>query len=631
MNAVHITRRDDGVAIITLDCPGQAVNTLSPGLLLEFEEKIQPLLDDAAVKGAVLTSAKPDTFIAGADLHVLDEMGSAAEAEALSRNGNALLSRLAASKKPVVAAIHGAALGGGLEVALACHYLLASDHPATVLALPETTLGLIPGGGGTQRLPRRLGLAAALPLMLTGARIRARKAYRMGLVDGLTTPGGIVDTAAQVVLLLAARKLRRRRLPFSAWVTLLPPLRGIILRAARKQTMAKTRGCYPAPLAALDCVQVGLSGGIARGLECEAQHFGALVPSRQAKCLVGLFHAMNDLKKAPDDARPRPIARLGILGAGFMGAGVASVSLARWPVVMRDISDEALAGGARTIHQGLEKQLRSGAITRIERDRRASRLFLTREVADLRGADLVVEAVFEDLALKQRVLAEVERQVTPETVIASNTSALPIAAIAEHAQSPERVLGMHYFSPVPKMPLVELVVTEKTAPWAVATARELAVAQGKTVIVVKDGPGFYTTRILACYLNEAMLLLEEGARIEDVDSALRDFGFPVGPIALIDEVGIDVGAHVANDLGAKFAHRGVRTSTALPRLAEAGYAGRKNRQGFYVYPPPGKKGRKRPNNKIYAFFGGARRVPASAEEISDRMGLIMTNEAVTCL
>jgi 3-hydroxyacyl-CoA dehydrogenase/enoyl-CoA hydratase/3-hydroxybutyryl-CoA epimerase len=340
---------------------------------------------------------------------------------------------------------------------------------------------------------------------------------------------------------------------------------------------------------------------------------------------------MNETKKADEGPEPRPVDRLAVLGAGFMGAGVASVSLGRSQVVLKDISDEALGAGIRTIEKGLEIQTRSGAISRREADRRRSALLPTTDTDDLAGADLVIEAVFEDLDLKRRVIAEVEAVIPPEAVFASNTSALPIAKIAEGARHPERILGMHYFSPVPKMPLLEIIEAETTAGWATATAKAFGAAQGKTCIVVKDGPGFYTTRILAPYLNEAVLLLEEGAKIEDLDRVMKDFGYPVGPVALMDEVGIDVGAHVAADLGAAFAERGLGASDALPKMYEAGFEGRKNGKGFYLYPKKKKKGPKPVNTEVYGFFGGPERRSVAADAIRDRMALLMVNEAVHCL
>jgi 3-hydroxyacyl-CoA dehydrogenase len=300
-------------------------------------------------------------------------------------------------------------------------------------------------------------------------------------------------------------------------------------------------------------------------------------------------------------------------------------------VVVRDITDDSLAGAAKVIDDGLAKQVRAGAIRVVEADRRRSRLLLTRDLEALRGADLVVEAVFEDLELKRRVLAETEELLADDAVFASNTSALPISEIASAARCPERVLGMHYFSPVAKMPLLEIVAAERTAPWATALARSFGVAQGKTCIVVKDGPGFYTTRILAPYLNEAVLLVEEGAAVEEVDRAMKDFGFPVGPLALVDEVGLDVAAHVARDLGQAFADRGLEGSGAMPKLFDAGLAGRKNGRGFYLYGSGSKKGTKRVNPEVASLLGGGERSGIRVQEIQDRLSLLMVNEAVHCL
>ena len=632
MGSVRVDIRDDGVAVVTLDHPTKPVNTLTPDLVREFHDKAAPLLDDDSVRAVVVTSAKPDNFIAGADLDVIEGLG-AEEISAMSREGNALLERIATQAKPVVAAVHGAALGGGMEVAMACHYIIASNHPATVFGQAEVQLGLLPAGGGTQRLVERAGLTAALPLLLTGKRFRARKAKKLGVVDALTTPGGITETACRAALALAEGRLKRvpKKLTPADRAARFEPARGLILKKARERTERQTRGNYPAPLAILDCVETGLKHGRTAGLARESEYFGQLATTAVSRSLVWLFHAMNEAKKPLQGPDPRSADRIAVLGAGFMGAGVASVSLGHGSVVLRDLTDEALAAGAKVIDEGLIRQVRSEAITKVESDRRRSRLELTTQLNRVSGADLVVEAVFEDLDLKRRVLAEVEDVISPEAVFASNTSALPIAQLAAEARHPERVLGMHYFSPVPKMPLLEIVVTERTAPWATATAHAFGRAQGKTPIVVKDGPGFYTTRILAPYLNEAVLALTEGARVEDVDRIMKDFGFPVGPIALIDEVGIDVGAHVASDLGAAFADRGHTTNDTLQRLLEAGFEGRKNRRGFYQYPDVKRKGPKKVNPDVYQFFGGDDRTPLPEDQVRDRLALIMVNEAIWCL
>jgi 3-hydroxyacyl-CoA dehydrogenase/enoyl-CoA hydratase/3-hydroxybutyryl-CoA epimerase len=629
VDAMRIERRADGIAVVILDAPDRPVNTLHPGLLSSFEELLLPLIDEVAVRGVVVASGKPDTFIAGADLKVLETIDTVEQASEFSRRGNALLQRVANCPKPVVAAVHGAALGGGLEVALACHYILASDDPVTVLAQPEVMLGLLPGGGGTQRLPLRIGLPAALDMMLTGRRVRARKARRMGLVDALTTPGGIADTAARAALALAEGRLARSyRLPLFARLAARLPLRAIILSQARKEVLRRTRGLYPAPLDILACVRTGLARGLEAGLVEESARFGKLVCSTESRRLVWSFNASGELKKAPRLAESREVKRLAVLGAGFMGAGIAAVSLDRSMVVVRDIDEDVLVRAARTVDEGLARRVRSGALWPLDGKRCWSRLLLTTDIAALRGADLVVEAVFEDLALKRRVLVEAEEVVATGTVIASNTSALPIHEIAAGAKHPERVLGMHYFSPVPKMPLLEIVAAPATAPWAVETARAVGIAQGKTVVVVRDGPGFFTTRILAPYLNEAMLLLEEGARIDELDRILKDFGYPVGPVALIDEVGLDVAAHVEQDLSGKLPDRGMKSSAALGTLVAAGYKGRKNRKGFYSYPA---KGDKRPDREVYELLGAPPRQVVSPGEVQDRLTLMMINEAVHCL
>ena len=631
---VSLTLHRDGVAVVLFDTPRSPVNVLSRELLEEVAAILDVVEADRSVRAVVLASAKADGFIAGADLKQVLSMGSE-EASAFSREGHRLLARLEKSARPSVAAVHGAALGGGLEVALACRLILASDSPKTQLGLPESMLGLLPAGGGTQRLAARIGLGAALPVLLAGKRLRARAALRAGLVDAVVPPGGIVEAACIAALRLAAGKgaPRRRGPSLAARAASLPGIRSLVLGKARAEVLRKTRGLYPAPLAILDCVAAGLYGGRAAGETKEEELFGTLVASEGTKNLVRLFDAMTATKKGADEGTPpRTVRRVAVLGAGLMGEGIASVSLPLAPVVLRDLSEESLARAAGSVHSSLARRVRSGALTRLERDRQWNGLWATRELSGLRGADLVIEAVFEDLALKRRVLAEVEEVVSEDAVFASNTSALPIGRIAEGARNPSRVLGMHYFSPVPKMPLLEIVVAEQTSAEALATARAFGQAQGKTVVVVKDGPGFYTTRILAPFMNEAILLLDEGAEIEALEAALKGFGFPVGPATLLDEVGIDVAAHVAADLGAAFASRGAAPSPTLAKLKEAGILGRKAGRGFFLYPKGERRGKaKEVDRTVYSLFGGPERRPIPAEEMIDRLVLLMVNEATWCL
>jgi len=632
MSTVTLRRRSNGVASILFDTPASPVNVLSRELLEEIERLLDEIERDPAIAACVLESAKPARFIAGADLEQIAAFETPEAGESFSRSGQAVSHRVAGSPKPFVAAVWGPALGGGLEVALACRYRVAAAAPATVLALPEVTLGLLPAGGGTQRLPRLIGLRESLPLLLTGRRVRADAALRLGLVDELVPAEALERTAVDAAARLARggqEAGRRRRTIASRFLERAG--RSVMIGKARAEVVEKSRGLYPAPLAVLECVTTGYERGVSVGFDREAVLFGRLAAGREAKRLLRLFVDTRALRKPAAGPEPAAVRKVAVVGAGFMGTGIAAVSLAHAEVVIEDVSEERLASAAAEVRQGLEKRGRDGAIAREDLARQSARLHTTLETRALADADLVIEAVFEDLDLKRRVLREIEEVVAPTAVFASNTSALPIASIAEGAAHPERVLGMHYFSPVPKMALVEIVNGPATSERALATARAFAIRQGKTVVVVRDGPGFYTSRILSPYLNEALILLEEGARVEDVDEALRDFGFPVGPLTLLDEVGIDVAAKVYRRFGQLYRDRGLGESDALQRLHDAGYEGRKNGRGFYRYDRSRRDRSKPVNDEVYASLRarGSRRIEAA--EIAERCVALLENEAVHAL
>ncbi len=633
MNILTLEKREP-IGIVWMDDPGEKVNKISRELVEEFRQMLDALETDDSIRAIILISRKPDNFIAGADLDMIQSITEPGEAAAISRAGHQLLNRMAAFPKPVIAAINGAALGGGLEVALACHYRIATTHRKTVLALPEVRLGLLPAAGGTQRLPRLVGLQRALDMMLTGRNVYPRQAKRMGLVDEVIHPYGLLQAAIHVAQQWSQKSTARKR-KRSLMEKILegnPFGRRIIYKKARQMVQHQTQGNYPAPFKIIECVQVGLQKGFEKGLAAEAEKFDELVRSPQAKNLIQLFFNMTAKKKNPHPDRIRPLKCLGILGAGLMGSGIADVSINNgFKVFIKDIRHEALARGEQAIWQELEKKVRRRIITPFERDQIFSRLAAVLDDAPLRNADLVIEAVFEDLALKHKVLVDTEAVTPDHCIFASNTSSIPIQKIAEQAKRPEQVIGMHYFSPVQKMPLLEIIVTPKTADWVTATAFDVGIRQGKTVIVVNDGPGFYTTRILAPMLNEALLLLEEGADILEVDRAMRKFGFPIGPIKLIDEVGIDVGAHVTDVLKELFASRSARTTDAMKKLSQAGYLGKKNRQGFYRYAAAGKRKKREVNPEIYQFFGGPRRRTFPTQTIQQRLAFMMINEAAYCL
>ncbi|MBM4388777.1 MAG: fatty acid oxidation complex subunit alpha FadJ, partial [Deltaproteobacteria bacterium] len=447
-------------------------------------------------------------------------------------------------------------------------------------------------------------------IMLTGKNIYPRQAKKIGLVDLVTSRPSLLDSAISFALELAAgkfsRKIRKTFLERTLEGNFLT--RRIIFYKAREMVMKRTYGNYPAPLKIIECVESGIEKGIAAGFEAEEKKFGELVAGAQSRQLINLFFNMNASGKNPLKSEARKIRKIAILGAGFMGAGIAQVTAARGiDVALKEISEDALAAGMKGIWDDLSKRVRKGALLPQARDATMSRVRGALDYGSLRNSDIVVEAVFEDIELKKKVLEETEEEIKGEFVFASNTSALPISLIADASRQPANVIGMHYFSPVPKMPLLEIIVTEKTAKWVEATAIELGVIQGKNVIVVRDGPGFYTTRILAPFLEEALALLLEGACVELIDQAMMKAGFPVGPLKLLDEVGIDVGAHVSRGVIPQlFAARGLQPTGALVRLFEAGYRGRKNSRGFYRYGKGAKKKRE-VNREIYKFFGGCDR------------------------
>jgi 3-hydroxyacyl-CoA dehydrogenase/enoyl-CoA hydratase/3-hydroxybutyryl-CoA epimerase len=638
MSALSLTLRE-GVAIVTFDLPGDSVNKFNRAVKDEFLEMFDLLDQDATVKAGVLRSGKPGMFVAGADIEEFVALETAAQAEAMSRDGHALLDRLEKHRVPFVAAIDGTCLGGGLEAVLACAYRIASDTPKTILALPEVQLGLIPGGGGTQRLPRTVGLEAALDMILTGRNVRAKKALQIGLVHELVHPAILDEIALARAKSLGDGSLKRnpKRRAHTTKQVLLDDNRigrSVVFRKAREQALAKTRGHYPAPLAALDAVAAGYANGFERGLREEARLFGELAVSAVSRQLVFLFFATTALKKDPGVPEPAPpplpVRKLGILGAGFMGAGIASVAVPAGTIVrLRDTDPPRVAKGLAAVREVLGERFAKRQITRQELEDQMTLVGGTTDYSGFGNVDLVIEAVFEDLAVKRQVLGVIEDVAPERSIFASNTSTIPIASIAEGARRPGRVLGMHFFSPVHKMPLLEVIVTRQTLPEVTATAVAYGRAIGKTVIVVNDGPGFYVNRILSPYINEAGRLLDAGVSIDAIDRALVDFGFPVGPLTLLDEVGLDIAGKSGAIMTQAFGER-MAPSDSLRRVIDAGRTGRKGRQGFYVYDSAGTKSGV--DESIYSLLsGGFRRTEMPAEEIQRRCVMAMANEAARCL
>lgn len=630
----------DGVATVTIDRAGDALNTLDPSLMEDFAAVLTRIEDDPAIRGVVLTSGKPDSFLAGANIKWFSELTDAAIATDAIRQAQALFDRLERVHtdfgKPVVAAIHGACLGGGCELALACSHRVATDHPKTQLGQPEVQLGLMPAGGGTQRLPELIGIAPALDIILTGRPVRPAKAKKLGLVDAVVPPAKLAEIAHRQVLdaigssgsdsggvrsWLSSAGLQRLALETN------PLGQGVLFKQARQKLLAETKGNFPAPERALEAVRIGVQEGRRAGLDAEARFFGELVVSPESRALRSIFFAT---RSGPPTEGARTVRKVGVLGGGLMGAGIATVTTlrAKRPVRIKEVDPagvgRALAYVAKVVNQRVERR----RLRPFEGEQAMLRVTGTTDWSGFADVDLVIEAVFEDLALKQGMVKEVEAVVRPDTVFATNTSSLPIRQIAAAAARPENVVGMHYFSPVEKMPLLEVVVTDQTSKETEATAVDFGQKQGKTVIVVNDGTGFYTSRVLGPYSAEALHLLTEGASIEDIDDAVEAWGFPVGPLRLADEVGLDVGAKIGKILVDAFGER-MAAPDLMAGLVASDRKGRKNRRGFYAYDDTGR--RDGVDASVYTDLGIQPTGSVPRAEIQERVSLALINEAVRCL
>ena len=648
MELTHFTFDvEDGIAVVLLDRAGEPMNTIGPAIFDDFTAVVDRIETDPAIKAVVIGSAKKGNFLAGADIRFFETLTNPDEGAAVIRELHALFVRIealhAVHGKPVVMAIDGACLGGGLELALTGSMRIAADGRKTQLGQPEVQLGILPAGGGTQRLPKVIGIAAALDMILTGRSIRPYKAVKIGLVDEVVPSEMLYDIAVERATASIGNLGESRGAAVKGFlapshlqalaVEQNPMGRRVLFRKAEEAMLAKTKGLYPAPQRALEAVKIGVEQGNAAGYEAEATFFGELVTSPESKALRGIFFATQMMKYATGisgHAEPKKISKVGIIGGGLMGAGIAAVSILKAGATarVREIDDAGIGRVLSHVSKEVSKKVSRQRLTPFEGEQAMNKITGTTDWSGFQNVDIVVEAVYESLELKQALLAEAEDVTGDGVVFASNTSSLPVTDIAANAKRPELVLGMHYFSPVERMPLLEVVVTDKTSDSATVTAVEFGKRQGKTVIVVKDGPGFYTTRILVPYLNEAFYLLSDGASVEAIDKAITNWGFPIGPLLLTDEVGIDVAAHISRIMLDAFGER-----MAGPEMAQGllddDRRGRKNGRGFYEYDDKGKRGDI--DDSVYKALGLGPRREIPRAEIQERIVLAMVNEAARCL
>ena len=631
-NYVTVEKKD-GIATFWLDQKDESINKVSPEMVGLFHGLMDDIENDPEIKAGIIISKKKD-FIAGADIEAFQKVKQPGDFAPISRKGHEILNRIENSKKPMIAAIHGTCYGAGLEISLACHARICSDHKTTKLALPEVKLGLLPGGGGTQRLPRLIGLQKALDMMLTGKNIFAKPAKRMGLVDEITNKNKLYPVAIKLAQKLIDQPIKRKRKQklLDQFLNDTAIGRKIVFKQARKMVYGFAKGNYPAPLEIINCAEIGLSKGMKAGLEAEAERFEKLILTPESKQLIGLFFGMTEKKKNPFPEKVKELKTLGMLGAGFMGAGITEVSVNNGiNVLLKDIKDETIASAKEQIWKGLSKKIKRGGLSKIEAEKTIAKIRGQLDYQDFENVDVVIEAVLERLDLKKQILAEIEEKCAEDTIFASNTSSLLLSKIAEGAKRPQNIIGMHYFSPVTKMPLLEIVKTPQTADWVIASCYDMGVKQGKTCVVVNDCPGFYVNRILGPYLNETGILIEEGAKIDAIDKAIKKKGMPVGPMALIDEVGVDILAHAMTDEMLEYARsrEGAQISMTVKKMYEAGMLGKKNKKGFYLYNEKNKKDGE--NSEVYKLAGGAARKEFKADDIVNRPLLLLIKEAIVCL
>lgn len=636
----------NNVAILSINVANQPMNVLNSESIPALAEALEKAYADAEVKGIIITSERPE-FIAGADLKMILENNGKAPEELfkLSMGLNGVFRKMETNGKPVVAAMNGTALGGGFEVCLACHHRVALNNPKAVIGLPEVTVGLLPGGGGTQRLPRMIGMEMAAPLLLEGKKVSPKEALSLGMINELAeTFEEMMDKAFAFIntnpnaiqpwdeVNRKTGKIQARENFKVPGGNILTPKGVQLMMGGTAMTLGKTQGNYPSPVAILSCVYEGLLVNIDEGLGIEARYFVKVANSSVAKNLIRtMFFGLNEVNKGagrPKGIDKTDVKKLGILGAGMMGAGIAYVSaMSGIQVALKDVSMEAAEKGKDYSRALLKKAMDRGKMDSLKAEGILNLIKATDNYADIEGADLIIEAVFENRELKATVTKDSEPLLAAEGVFGSNTSTLPITGLAKASAKPENFIGIHFFSPVDKMQLVEIIMGKETSDYALALAMDYVKKIRKTPIVVNDFRGFYTSRVFGTYTSEGIELLKDGVNPVVIENVAKQIGMPVGPLAVSDEVALDL----AYKISGAAVKDGVLSETdttyqVSKQFTEMGRLGKKAKAGFYEYPEGGKK---------HLWSGLAELFPVKEEQISindikQRLLYRQVLEAVKC-
>jgi 3-hydroxyacyl-CoA dehydrogenase/enoyl-CoA hydratase/3-hydroxybutyryl-CoA epimerase len=638
-NAFHFEMLENNIGKLTFDLPGEKVNKFNTPVMQELDILIDDLVKNPDLKCLLIMTGKKGIFIAGADIKEIVTITDLDEGVSVSKQGHRVFDKLAALPFPTIAVIDGACMGGGTEMSLACTYRLATDNPRTKIAQPEVNIGLFPGWGGTQRLPRLIGLQRSLDIILTGRNLDGMRAYRSGVVDKVIPKEQVHQTAIKFALdvvngvdvLAKSRSRRKQKGPVPLILEKNPLGRALVYRIAKKNVLKKTKGHYPAPLSALESVKRGFRKSLAKGMKIEARLFGPMIISPVSKNLIKIFFWTEGVKKENGTANPdvitKSVNKAASLGAGVMGGGVAQLFASRnIPIRVKDINYDAVSKAYQQAASVLKGKVKRRRITKLEFQQILERITGTIDYSGFKTVDFVVEAIVEDLEIKKSVFSDLENHIDDNTIVVSNTSSLRIDDMASAFKYPQRFAGMHFFNPVHMMPLVEVIRGKDTSDETVATTFQLAKKLGKTPVVVGDGPGFLVNRLLLPYMVEAVSLLEEGQSPEKLDQSLEKFGMPMGPIELFDEVGIDVAFKVAKILSATMGDR-MAESPMLENMVKDNRLGKKSGRGFYKYE--GKK--KISDPQITSYIEVRKNSHLNEEDLINRMVYPMINEAARCL